>query len=120
MSCIYGGRGTGEPGCSWQLKTASVDALRERHIEPFIAFVASERTPVKAPPGESGGCPGGMNPTDDLWLFAPIDDSFGKSMPFAVLQIFQRSGTLETTQAGYLRFMQQMCDLAVDGLRRAR
>jgi hypothetical protein len=103
-----------------ELKAESVDALRERYIEPFIAFVASERTPMKAPPGESGGCPGSMNPTDHLWLFAPIDDSRGKTMPFAVLQIVQRSGTPETTQAAYLRFMQQMCDVAVDGLRRAR
>jgi hypothetical protein len=92
-------------------------AWHREQVEPFLAFVAEKRASVIAPPGEGGACPAGVNPTDGLWLFAPIGDA--RETPCIILQIVQRSGTPESTQQGYLRFLQQICELAGEGLARA-
>ncbi len=56
----------------------------------------------------------GSNPTDHLLVLGLLraDQEIQ-----SVVEIFQRSGTPDTTQQGYLRFVIQMCDLAGDYLK---
>jgi multidrug efflux pump subunit AcrA (membrane-fusion protein) len=57
------------------------------------------------------------NPTDFLLVLAPVANDQG---PQGVLEVFQRPGARLATQRGYLRFLEQMCDLAGDYLRAQR
>ncbi|MEX2186923.1 MAG: HlyD family efflux transporter periplasmic adaptor subunit [Pirellulales bacterium] len=56
----------------------------------------------------------GSNPTDHLLVLGLLR---ADQEVQSVVEIFQRSGTPETTQQGYLRFVIQMCDLAGDYLK---
>ena len=51
----------------------------------------------------------GANPTDYLILLCPV---LAGRMPHSVVEIFQRPNPSVKTQRGYLRFLQQMCELA--------
>lgn len=57
------------------------------------------------------------NPTDFLLVLAPVHNDQG---PQGVVEVFQRTGGQTTTQRGYLRFLEQMCDLAGDYLKAQR
>lgn len=57
------------------------------------------------------------NPTDFLLVLAPVSNDQG---PQGVLEVFQRPGARLATQRGYLRFLEQMCDLAGDYLKAQR
>lgn len=57
------------------------------------------------------------NPTDFLLVMVPV---FNDQGPQAVVEVFQRAGSRPATQRGYLRFLQQTCDLAGDYLRSRR
>ena len=54
------------------------------------------------------------NPTDYLLVLVPVHNDQG---PQGVVEVFQRPGARPATQRGYLRFMQQTCDLAGEFLR---
>ncbi len=49
------------------------------------------------------------NPTDFLLVLAPIASDRGVE---GVVEIFQRDGARPSTQRGYLRFLEQICELA--------
>jgi biotin carboxyl carrier protein len=57
------------------------------------------------------------NPTDFLLVLAPVHNDQG---PQGVVEVFQRSGARVTTQRGYLRFLQQVCEFAGDFLKSRR
>jgi multidrug efflux pump subunit AcrA (membrane-fusion protein) len=57
------------------------------------------------------------NPTDFLLVMAPVANDQG---PQGVVEVFQRPGARVATQRGYLRFLEQMCDLAGDYLKAQR
>ncbi|TWT90896.1 HlyD family secretion protein [Pseudobythopirellula maris] len=57
------------------------------------------------------------NPTDFLLVLAPVHNDEG---PQGVVEVFQRPGGRSQVQRGYLRFLQQTCDLAGDYLRGRR
>jgi multidrug efflux pump subunit AcrA (membrane-fusion protein) len=57
------------------------------------------------------------NPTDFLLVLAPVANDQG---PQGVVEVFQRPGARLATQRGYLRFLEQMCDLAGDYLKAQR
>lgn len=57
------------------------------------------------------------NPTDYLVVLAPLPL---EDRVHAVVEIFQRPGGGPTTQRGYLRFVVQMCELAIDFLKNHR
>jgi multidrug efflux pump subunit AcrA (membrane-fusion protein) len=57
------------------------------------------------------------NPTDFLLVLAPVANDQG---PQGVVEVFQRPGARVATQRGYLRFLEQMCDLAGDYLKAQR
>jgi multidrug efflux pump subunit AcrA (membrane-fusion protein) len=57
------------------------------------------------------------NPTDFLLVLSPVSNDQG---PQGVVEVFQRPGARVATQRGYLRFVEQMCDLAGDYLKAQR
>ena len=57
------------------------------------------------------------NPTDYLLVLVPVHNDQG---PQGVVEVFQRPGARPATQRGYLRFLQQTCDLAGEFLRGRR
>ncbi|MBD15838.1 MAG: hypothetical protein CMJ72_11855 [Planctomycetaceae bacterium] len=57
------------------------------------------------------------NPTDFLLVIAPIKSDRGVD---GVVEIFQRTGARPTTQRGYLRFLNQICELAGEYLKNRR
>lgn len=57
------------------------------------------------------------NPTDFLLVLAPVHNDQG---PQGVVEVFQRAGARVTTQRGYLRFLQQVCEFAGDFLKGRR
>lgn len=57
------------------------------------------------------------NPTDYLLVMVPVHNDQG---PQGVVEVFQRPGSRPATQRGYLRFLQQTCDLAGEFLRGRR
>jgi hypothetical protein len=66
-----------------------------------------------APHSGSGG-EQGANPTDFLLVLGPL--KVGNAVK-SVVEIFQRPNPSVKTQAGYLRFLMQMCELASDFLK---
>ena len=57
------------------------------------------------------------NPTDFLLVLMPV---FNDQGPQGVVEVFQRPGSRPNTQRGYLRFLQQTCDIAGEYLRGRR
>jgi len=81
----------------------------------------SEGTLVAPHSGEGGATDNdenaAANPTDFLLVLAPVHNDQG---PQGVVEIFQRAGARITTQRGYLRFLQQVCEFAGDFLKSRR
>lgn len=69
----------------------------------------------------SGAAPGdeeaSANPTEFLLVVAPIVTDNGVA---GLVEIFQRTGARPNTQRGYLRFLQQICELAGEYLKSRR
>ena len=65
-------------------------------------------------PPHSGSPDQGANPTDYLLVLGPV--RVGRETK-SVIEIFQRPNPSVKTQRGYLRFLQQMCELAGDYLK---
>lgn len=59
--------------------------------------------------GEDGDEQGAANPTEFLLVIAPIVSDRGVD---GLVEIFQRPGARPTTQRGYLRFLNQVCEVA--------
>ncbi|RIK78246.1 MAG: hemolysin D [Planctomycetota bacterium] len=78
------------------------------------AIVSGDATLVDPHAAVSDDEEDGSNPTDHLLVLGLLraDQEIQ-----GVVEIFQRSGTPDTTQQGYLRFVVQMCDLAGDYLK---
>lgn len=66
---------------------------------------------------DEGEGPPAANPTSFLLVMAPIHTDRGVD---GLLEIFQRTGARPDTQRGYLKFLQQMCELAGDYLKSRR
>jgi hypothetical protein len=74
------------------------------------AFSAGE--PMLVPPHSGAGEEEqGANPTEFLLVFGPLKTDLET---VGVVEIFQRPEAGVNTQKGYLRFLNQMCDLAAD------
>lgn len=74
------------------------------------AFTGGE--PMLVPPHSGAGEEDqGANPTDFLLVFGPLKTDLET---VGVVEIFQRPEAGVNTQKGYLRFLNQMCDLAAE------
>ena len=69
---------------------------------------------LMAPQSGGGNPEDGTNPTDYLLVLGPLKTA---NETAGVMEIFQRPGSSVTVQRGYLRFLQQMCDLASEYLK---
>lgn len=94
------------------LEPDSDDATRHNRL---ISRVSRAGQSLLVPPysgtadGEAEG-----NPTRYLLVLAPLQHEGQKD---GLIEIFQRPDTAPETQKGYLKFLQQMCDLAGEWLR---
>lgn len=94
------------------LEKDSDDATRHNRL---ISRVSRAGQSLLVPPysgtadGEAEG-----NPTRYLLVLAPLQHEGHKD---GLIEIFQRPDTAPETQKGYLKFLQQMCDLAGEWLR---
>lgn len=96
---------------------------QEQHGRLLQKSLASEEGLLVAPhSGSAVGTDDGdehaaANPTDYLLVMVPVHNDQG---PQGVVEVFQRPGARPATQRGYLRFLQQTCDLAGEFLRGRR
>jgi len=88
------------------------DAMRHKRL---IRRVAQTGQSLIVPPysGTTDGDAEG-NPTRYLLVLAPLKHD---GQADGLIEVFQRPDTAPETQKGYLRFLQQMCELAADWLR---
>lgn len=87
----------------------------------LLQQVIERGEPALIPP-QSGGSEdasedAAANPTNFLLVIAPIKTDQGIE---GLVEIFQRPGTRPTTQRGYLRFLNQICELAGEYLKNRR
>ncbi len=94
------------------LQEDSDDALRHRRL---IRRVSQTGQSLIVPPysGTTDGDAEG-NPTRYLLVLAPLKHDGHAD---GLIEVFQRPDTAPETQKGYLRFLQQMCELAAEWLR---
>lgn len=96
---------------------------QEQHGRLLQKTLASEEGLLVAPHSGSGTASddtddhAAANPTDYLLVLVPVHNDQG---PQGVVEVFQRAGSRPATQRGYLRFLQQTCDLAGEFLRGRR
>lgn len=93
---------------------------QEQHGRLLQKTLASDEGLLVAPhSGATAGTDDGdehaaANPTEYLLVMVPVHNDLG---PQGVVEVFQRAGARPATQRGYLRFLQQTCDLAGEFLR---
>jgi len=94
------------------LQEESEDAQRHKRL---IRRVAQSGQSLLVPPysGTTDGDAEG-NPTRYLLVLAPLKHDGHAD---GLIEVFQRPDTAPETQKGYLRFLQQMCELAAEWLR---
>jgi multidrug efflux pump subunit AcrA (membrane-fusion protein) len=96
---------------------------QEQHGRLLQRTLASDEGLLVAPhSGSAAGTSDGdehaaANATDYLLVMVPVHNDQG---PQGVVEVFQRPGSRPATQRGYLRFLQQTCDLAGEFLRGRR
>ncbi|MCE9556492.1 MAG: HlyD family efflux transporter periplasmic adaptor subunit [Planctomycetes bacterium] len=112
----------GQDGTSFELPVAGYlpqsgmpqDAESQRLHAQIIGRVFSTGEAVLVPAGtRSADEAAGGNPTHYLLVLAPLRS---KRQAYGVVEILQRPGASPATQRGYLQFLIQMCDLAVEYL----
>jgi hypothetical protein len=95
------------------LDEESEDAIRHFRL---LDYIIQSKTGQLVPPLSSVGDERmGGNPTLQLLVIGPVGRG-GRVQ--AVVEIFQRAGTMPATQRGYLEFLKQMCKLGSDFLDR--
>jgi len=94
------------------LTAGSEDSDRHRRLIQRVAH-AGQNLLVPPYSGTTDGDAEG-NPTRYLLVLAPLKHDGNAD---GLIEIFQRPDTAPETQKGYLRFLQQMCELAAEWLR---
>ncbi len=101
---------------------------QEQHGRLLQQAVTSEEGLLVAPhsghavsgenlPGDDTDEHAAANPTNYLLVLMPVHNDEG---PQGIVEVFQRPGSRPATQRGYLRFLQQTCDIAGEYLRSRR
>jgi len=85
-----------------------------RHGRLLRNVITTGEGALVAPHSGSGNPEEGSNPTDFLLVLGPLKTA---NETAGVLEIFQRPGSNQTVQRGYLRFLLQMCELASEYLK---
>ncbi|MEM8946286.1 MAG: HlyD family efflux transporter periplasmic adaptor subunit [Planctomycetota bacterium] len=123
LAAIGGVAWTREEGAPLQLEyqvnlqqtgLAASETAQRQHGR-LLQQVIEKGEPALIPPhsgavgGDDADSEAAANPTDYLLVIAPIVSDRGID---GLVEIFQRSGARPTTQRGYLRFLNQICELA--------
>lgn len=85
-----------------------------QHLMLLHKIVKEGEGAIVQPHSGYGSEEDGSNPTDWLLVLGPLKTELE---PVGVVEIFQRADSGANTQKGYLKFLQQMCDLAADFLK---
>lgn len=87
----------------------SEDAAKHSKL---LDYIVNTNQPQLIPPLSSAGDERlGGNPTRQLMVVAPLGHD---GVVEGLIEIFQRPDTQPATQRGYLRFLQQMCEISAD------
>jgi Biotin-lipoyl like/HlyD family secretion protein/GAF domain len=97
-----------------QTRLAENEDDQVRHGRLLRKVITSGEGMLMAPHSGSGDSEEGANPTDFLLVMGPLKTAHETA---GVMEIFQRPGSSVTVQRGYLRFLQQMCELASEYLK---
>jgi multidrug efflux pump subunit AcrA (membrane-fusion protein) len=98
---------------SASLQDSSSDEA-QRHFRLLETVARSEEGTLVPPLSGATDEQSGGNPTRFLLVLCPLR---GDSQNEGLVEIFQRSDSPPATQRGYLRFLQQMCELASEWLK---
>jgi multidrug resistance efflux pump len=91
------------------MDTESEDASKHSKL---LDYIVNTNQPQLIPPLSSAGDERlGGNPTRQLMVVAPLGHD---GIVEGLIEIFQRPDTQPATQRGYLRFLQQMCEISAD------
>ena len=94
------------------LDPAAEDA--QKHLRLIENLVRGEEGVLVPPLSSAADERAGGNPTRYLLVLSPLR---GDTQNEGLVEIFQRSDSPPATQRGYLRFLQQMCELASEWLK---
>ncbi len=83
--------------------------FRPSHLSLLTNAITAARSAVVQPSGHGPSLRGNSNPTEFLLVLAPIKR---KAKAIALIEIFQRTGSSISVQRGYLRFLEQVCEIA--------
>ena len=87
-------------------------------VAPHSGYsTGAENPPGEASEGLAVDDHAAANATDFLLVLMPV---FNDEGPQGIVEVFQRAGSRPATQRGYLRFLQQVCDIAGEYLRSRR
>jgi multidrug efflux pump subunit AcrA (membrane-fusion protein) len=104
-----------------QTGLAEDPAAQTQHARLLSHIVQRGESTLVAPHSGTGvgedGDATAANPTSFLLVVAPIKTDRGVD---GLVEIFQRTGARPTTQRGYLRFLEQICDLAGEYMKTRR
>jgi len=97
-----------------QTRLAENENDQFRHGRLLHQVIQRESGMLVPPQSGAGDDSEAANPTGFLLVLEPLKS--GRQIE-GVVEVFQRSGTRPNTQRGYLRFLEQMCELAGDFLK---
>ena len=94
-----------------QTRLRESEEAQMQHGRLLHRAITSGETQLVPPHSGSGDDKEAANPTDFLLVLGPVRTELET---IGVVEIFQRADSGPNTQKGYLRFLNQMCDLAGD------
>lgn len=110
---------TGQLSLEYQInlretRLAESEDNQVKHGRLLRKIITSGKSELMAPHSGGGSPEDGANPTDYLLVLGPLKTA---NETAGVMEIFQRPGNSVQVQRGYLKFVEQMCELASDYLK---
>jgi hypothetical protein len=110
---------TGQLSLEYQInlretRLAESEENQVKHGRLLRKIITSGKSELMAPHSGGGSAEDGANPTDLLLVLGPLKTA---NETAGVMEIFQRPGNSVQVQRGYLKFVEQMCELASDYLK---
>ncbi len=100
-----------------QTTLADDEQAQKQHGQLLNKLVEAGEPMLVAPQSGTASDEDAGNPTEYLLVVGPL---IIDQQPIGLVEIFQRSGAGPTTQRGYLRFLNQMCEIASEYLSNQR
>ena len=97
-----------------ETRLAESEENQVRHGRLLRKVMSSSEGMLSLPHSGSANAEEGGNPTDFLLVLGPLKTA---NETAGVMEVFQRPNSSPTVQRGYLRFLQQMCELCSEYLK---